>query len=104
MTDVKRKIGIGSISLLLSILGILFAFSFGDKGCYGDILLKSIGLSPWSEGDTGLHYTIFYSLVFFVPSSILGYKFKNNAGARVGKILSIAVIMLILIAAPFVMV
>lgn len=100
MDKVKRKIGVGTISLLLSIMGILFAFSFGDNGCYGDVVLEAIGIKPWSNGSNGIHYTIFYSFTFFVPSVIIGYMFKNNLGATVGKYVSLIMIALNLLLTP----
>ncbi|WP_342543565.1 hypothetical protein MHH33_08570 [Paenisporosarcina sp. FSL H8-0542] len=94
-----KKIGLGSISLLLFIIGILFSISFGNRESYGDGLLRFLGLNPWSNGDNGLHYTIFYSLIFYIPALILGYKFKNDFGAKLGKNLSLSLIILILILA-----
>mgnify|MGYP001604763986 CR=1 FL=1 len=94
LRQVNKKIGIGSISLLLYVMGILFVSSFGDN------VLKFIGLNSWSNGSSGTHYTAFYSLLFFIPSVIVGYKFKNNLGATLGKILSLIMIILILIVVP----
>jgi hypothetical protein len=93
-----KKLGIGSISLLLCIIGILFAFSFGNKMCYGDIILKFLGLNAWSKVSSGIHYTVFYSLIFFITSFIVGYKFKNNFGAPLGKIVSLLLIIFIVLA------
>ena len=84
-----NKLGIGSFSLLLFTLGILFSFSFGDYGALGDVMLRNIGIKPWSDGNTGLHYTLIYSLAFFIPALIIGYKFKSDLGAKVGKSLSL---------------
>jgi len=78
MRQFNKKIGIGSTSLLLCVLGILFSFSFGDKGCYGDLILEFLGLKAWSNGNSGLHLTIFYSLIFFIPFIVLGVKYKKN--------------------------
>lgn len=100
MKLINKKIGVGSISLLLCIMGILFSFNLGNRVCYGDIILKYIGLSPWSNGDNGTHYTVLYSLIFFIPSYILGVKFKNDFGAKVGKIISLIMIIIILIIFP----
>ena len=97
MNQVNKKIGLGTTSLLLFIMGILFTFSFGNKVCYGDIILEYIGLKSWSKGTSGLHYTVYYSLIFFIPSFIIGYKFKNNLGAKLGKVLSLIMIILILL-------
>lgn len=98
-----KKIGIGSVSLLLFILGLLFSISFGEYN-FGDRILKSIGLSPWSNGDTGLHYTVFYSLIFYVGAFIVGLKFKNDRGAKTGRFLSLTVILLILFLSNFIIV
>lgn len=90
----KKKIGIGSLSLLLFIVGCLFSFTFIDISI-GDNILNYIGLKAWSNGNSGTHYTIFYSLLFFIPSLILGYKFKEDFGSKVGKILSTIMVIII---------
>lgn len=91
----KKKIGMGSISLLLFIMGFLFAFTFNNV-CVGDNILTYIGLKAWSNGNQGTHYTIFYSLLFFIPSLIIGCKFKENFGSKVGKILSTIMVTMII--------
>ena len=48
----KRKIGIGTTSLVLFIIGSLFAFTF-NKVCIGDNILNYIGLKSWSNGNQG---------------------------------------------------
>ena len=97
LKQINKKIGIGSISLLLCIMGIIFSFNFGNRVCYGDVILKNMGLNPWSNGDNGTHYTLLYSLIFFIPSNILGLKFKNDFGAKTGKIVSLIMIIIILV-------
>ena len=66
----KRKIGIGTTSLVLFIIGSLFAFTF-NKVCIGDNILNYIGLKSWSNGNQGTHYTIFYSLLFYIPLLVI---------------------------------
>lgn len=66
-----KKIGLGSLSFVLCLLGILFTFEFGDKSCIGDHILHAIGLSSWSNGDSGIHYTVFYSAIFSSPPLLL---------------------------------
>ncbi|MDU4860906.1 MAG: hypothetical protein E6356_01470 [Terrisporobacter othiniensis] len=92
----KKKIGIGSLSLLLFVVGCLFSFTFYNL-TIGDNILTYIGLKAWSNGNSGTHYTIFYSLLFFVPSLILGYKFNEDFGSKVGKILSTIMITIIVV-------
>ena len=70
LKQINKKIGIGSISLLLCIMGIIFSFNFGNRVCYGDVILKYMGLNPWSNGDNGTHYTLLYSLIFFIVSGV----------------------------------
>ncbi|MBS5988029.1 hypothetical protein [Clostridium sp.] len=96
----KNKIGIGSLSLLLFIIGCLFSFTFNDI-CIGDSILTYIGLKAWSNGNSGTHYTIFYSILFFIPSLILGYKFKENFGSKIGKILSTIMVIMIIVNSLF---
>lgn len=97
LDKVNKKIGVGSSSILLCAIGIIFDFTFKNKECLGDIILKFIGLNPWSNG---IHHTIFYSLIFFIPSVIIGFKYKNNFGASLGKIVSLIMIILILLLNP----
>ena len=92
----RKKIGIGSISLLLFIMGYLFTFRFNNV-CIGDNILTYFGLKPWSRGNSGIHYTVFYSLLFFIPSLIIGYKFNDNFGSKVGKILSAIIVIMIIL-------
>lgn len=74
---------------MLFILGLLFSVSFGKYDSFGDHILRFIGLKPWSNGDTGIHYMLIYSLIFFVPALIIGHKFKNDFGAKLGRSLSL---------------
>lgn len=93
--ETNKKLAFGLITLLLAGVGIIFVFTFGDKN-YGDIILNNIGVRSWSKGNSGTHYTIYYSLIFFIPSVILGYKYKDNIGAKIGR--GISIIMIVLIA------
>ena len=88
---VNKKIGIGTLSLLLSIIGILWAVTFKSGFCIGDNVLNLVGMSAWSIGDTRTrtHYTVFYSLLFFVPAIIFGYIYSDNLGVKTGRVLSI---------------
>jgi len=80
-----RKIGLGSLSLLMAIIGIIWAFTFFGVSI-GDNIPDFLGLKAWSNGSTGTHYTVYYSLLFFIPAFITGIKYKENFGATTGKI------------------
>lgn len=103
MNIVKKKIGIGTITLLLCFCGLLFCFTFKNGMCIGDTIINSIGLNAWSNNGTGTHYVIFYSLIFFIISIVLGLRFKDDFGANIGKRVSIF-LCLIFIAISFTMV
>ncbi|MBE0338081.1 hypothetical protein [Paenibacillus sp. 23TSA30-6] len=85
----EKKVGWGSLSLLLSLLGMLVSFEFGNY-ILGDQLLSLLGLPAWSNSvdNTGFHYTIFLSSIFFIPSLIIGYKNPKAFGAEMGKLVS----------------
>ena len=80
----NKELGIGTISLALCMAGILFSFSFRYVSI-GDYILNGIGLNSWSNGNHGIHYTIFYSLIFFIPSFLIGLKHKENYGSKIGR-------------------
>jgi len=100
MTKVNKKIGLGSLSFLLCIIGLLFIIFIKYRIVYLENLLKSIGLITWSKGDSGVHYTVFYPIIFFIFSFIIGNKFKNDLGAMFGKMISLIVIILSIILYP----
>ncbi|ASR46482.1 hypothetical protein B4V02_07220 [Paenibacillus kribbensis] len=97
----EKKIGWGSLSLLLSILGMAVSFKFGNY-IFGDQLLSFLGLPAWSNADnTGFHYTFLLSIIFFAPSLIIGYKNPDEFGALIGKWISSIYLFLIIISLLF---
>ncbi|SEK07090.1 hypothetical protein [Paenibacillus polymyxa] len=98
----RKKIGRGSLSLLLSLLGMAVSFEFGDY-IFGDQLLSFLGMSAWSNpvNNTGFHYTIFVSSIFFIPSFIIGYKNPEDFGALIGRRVSSIYLFIIIISLLF---
>ncbi len=92
MVKTNKKIGLGSLSLILWIIGILFSFSFGNQGAIGDRIVEAIGLRAWSNIDTGIHFTVFYSFIFFIPALILANQYKEDIGAKLGGRLSMFIV------------
>lgn len=84
----KKKLGMGSMSLLLFALGVIWSANINRQFCLGDSILNAIGLPAWSNGNSGSHYTIIYALIFLIPSIIVGYKFPNDLFAKTGKVAS----------------
>lgn len=81
------KLGIGSLSIVLVLLAILWSCNmpFLDGICLGDQALSSFGLSSWSNGTTGIHYTVFYGLLLLIPAFILGIRNPSDLFATAGK-------------------
>ena len=86
----NKKMGIGSISLLLVIIAFFWAYEIYGF-CLGDSILATLGIPIWSNsaGASGTHYTVFYTFIFLIPALILSIKYKENKFALAGKVLSI---------------
>lgn len=76
MSESNKKMVVGLITIFLWIAGILFAWTFKNGVCYGDNILHFLKLTSWSNGTSGIHYTVFYSLLFFIPAFMLGNRLK----------------------------
>ena len=84
-----KKIGFGTVSFLLVIFAIVWSFSFGLNGfCLGDMVLSFLGLPAWSNGNSGTHYVIFYSLIFLLPAVPLSFKYESDLFAKIAKWIS----------------
>lgn len=66
----KKTLGKGSISLLLVVLALAWCCNLPllNGKCLGDIALNFLGLPTWSNGTTGLHITIYWSLLLLIPA------------------------------------
>lgn len=94
----NKKLGIGSISVLLVIIAFIWAFEiFGV--CVGDHVLATFNIPTWSNSAnaSGTHYTIFYSFIFLIPALLLAIKYKNDLFSKAGKWTSIFFIGLLIL-------
>ncbi len=98
----NKKIGLGSISLLLVIIAFIWAFEILGV-CVGDHILATLNIPTWSNnvGKSGTHYTIYYAFIFLIPALILSIKYKDNLFAKLGKCLSIIFIGILLLGFAF---
>ena len=83
----KKKIGTGSTSMLLVILALIWSCNIRDF-CIGDLVLTYLGLPAWSNGSVGMHYTVFWGLLLYLPAFLLGHRYESHLFARTGKWLS----------------
>lgn len=84
-----KQIGIGTTSILFILLAFLWSANLKNGVCIGDNILNYMGLPIWTNGDTGFHFTLFYSLVFLIPAFILAYKYPNHLFAKISKMISL---------------
>lgn len=80
--------GIGTLPFIFSILAILVSFTFVFGKSIGEHMLDALKIS---------FLTGVISLVLFIISIIIGYKYKQHALAKVGRNISIAFILLMVI-------
>ena len=80
----KKTLGKGSISLLLVVLALAWCCNLPilNGKCLGDIALNYLGLPTWSNGTTGLHITIFWSLLILIPAFLIAIRNKKNLFAE----------------------
>ena len=95
-----RNFGLGTLSIAFTVMGIIWGFTFFNV-CVGDNILSILGLKAWSNGDTGTHFTAFYSLIFLLPAFWLGMKYKNDFGAKIGKIISATIGIILVLSTLF---
>ncbi|MBE6728117.1 MAG: hypothetical protein E7562_05680 [Ruminococcaceae bacterium] len=98
----KKKLGIGSISFGLSFFAFIWAFEIMGF-CLGDSILATLNIPTWSNtaNASGTHYTVFYSLLFVIPAIPIAMKHKDDLFANVGKWLSIAMCVMLLLGLLF---
>ena len=80
----KKTLGKGSVSLLLVVLALAWCCNLPilNGKCLGDIALNFLGLPTWSNGITGLHITIFWSLLLFIPAFFIAIRNKKDLFAK----------------------
>ena len=80
----KKTLGKDSISLLLVVLALAWCCNLPilNGECLGDIVLKSFELPTWSNGTTGLHITIFWSLLLLIPAFFIAIRNKKDLFAK----------------------
>lgn len=75
----SKKLGIGSISLVLSILGGMFSFTAWDSKYLGEHILTAINIS--------FPYPLISLVILFI-SFFIGYRYKNHYFAKSGRVIS----------------
>ena len=97
-----KKIGIGSISLLLVIIAFFWAFEIAGF-CLGDSILATLNIPTWSNSAnaSGTQYTVIYTFIFLIPALVLAIKYGDDLFAEVGKWSAIVFIAILLLGMLF---
>ncbi len=82
-----KKWGIGTSSLIISIFSVMFAFSSLGEKSIGENILDTIGIK---------FPVMVISTVLFVIAIVIGHKYRENYGAKLGKNISIFFIILMI--------
>ncbi|MGE4514490.1 MAG: hypothetical protein AB7E26_11835, partial [Chryseobacterium sp.] len=83
-------------SFLLVILTFFWSIELKNGDCIGDNILQKIGLPFWTNGSTGFHLTLFYSLIFLIPAFILANKYPDHLFSKTSKAISLIGIFVLL--------
>lgn len=90
----NRKIGMGTCSVFVSMIGYIIGVPYGYGMCLGDMLFVSWGIPIWSgnRGGTlsfqGIHYTLLFYLLIQGIAFMISKKNFEDYGAQVGRALS----------------
>jgi len=84
----RKKWGIGTLSLIISIFSVTFSFSSLGEKTIGENILKAIGVR---------FPVMVISTVLFVIAIFIGHKYREDYGAKFGKNISISFIILMMI-------
>lgn len=92
MTIFKKKVGVGTLALPLFIVGIILVGQYIYFAIGEDIL----SLLNLREAAANFHFgngqAVYFSLLFTIPSIVLGFIFGDHFGARSGRSLSLFLI------------
>ncbi|NRT44491.1 hypothetical protein OD350_13820 [Clostridium beijerinckii] len=84
----KRKCGVGTSALIISIFSIMFSFtSLGEKSI-GENILAAVGIR---------FPVMVISMILFIISAFIGHKYIENYGAKVGRNISVFFIILMVV-------
>lgn len=76
----KKEFGLGTLSLIICILGIMFSFTYIGNAYIGDKILNTLNLNV-SRG--------IVSIILFFIAIYLGNQYRENLGAKLGRNFSV---------------
>lgn len=83
-SKVTRKLGVGSLSLLISIIAIVFSFTYVNENYVGVSIMRGLGIKFIAPSSI--------SIILFLISIFIGNKYEEDKFSKTGKVLSIVFI------------
>ncbi|MHA7580268.1 hypothetical protein ACX12E_07705 [Paenibacillus vandeheii] len=84
MIQQRKPLGIGTVSLLLLVLGFAFNYGWGEQNfSFGYYLFEQLNLPIYSNGDQGLHFPFVAAAIFWIPAVIMAGKYRSHYGTSV---------------------
>lgn len=90
----KKELGFGTLSLFLFIIGFILVIQY-VYFTVGEDILAFLNLKQFSNLELLNPKSIYFSLIFTLPSIALGYVFKDNFGAKAGRALSLSLVLVL---------
>ncbi len=84
----NKKIGVGTLSIVVFIFAISFFITIEGYGIIGAYVLSKFGFTVSLGKILGLNYSTICPLMLFLLSFFLGKKYKKDIGAELGTSLS----------------
>ncbi|WP_461206145.1 hypothetical protein [Clostridium sp. DL1XJH146] len=84
----NKRIGIGTLSIIVFVLAISFFISIEGYGIIGVYFLSKFGLKLNIGKMIGLNYSTIFPLILFLLSFFLGKRYRRDLGAELGTSLS----------------
>ncbi|WP_405155496.1 hypothetical protein [Paenibacillus sp. FSL K6-0108] len=84
MIQQKRPLGIGTLSLLVLAIGLVFNFPWGtEKVQISHYLFNLLNLPIYSNGHQGFHIPFIVAIFFWLSSVLIARKYQTHYGTKV---------------------
>ncbi|OMF62219.1 hypothetical protein MKY66_05515 [Paenibacillus sp. FSL R5-0766] len=84
MTTQRKPLGLGTLSLLVLLMGLAFNFQWGKTNfMISHYLLNLINIPIYSNGTQGLHIPFVVAALFWIPTIWIAKKNRSHYGTSV---------------------
>ncbi|MEK4370450.1 hypothetical protein MHI48_05685 [Paenibacillus sp. FSL H7-0942] len=84
MTTQRKPFGLGTLSLLVLLMGLAFNFQWGKTNfMISHYLFNLINIPIYSNGTQGLHIPFVVAALFWIPAFLIAKKNRSHYGTSV---------------------